>query len=1056
VGEYAAGYKLAQRIPLPGETPQTRRRAMGRRRIQRQRATIGQYAKRAGVAGLRGLAYVVQPAISAAEVAEQAGRGLVAAVTERPAERPGDVAMYAKRAARALANIPLSIPLLRELPGIKQLERMTALKPEEMTIGGEAAEDFFDALGVGEGPRFGIPFTDWDVSARRIASFGLGFLYNPMTYMSTFGKTAKGIEAAKRFAPGVKGLAPTLAAQSLKRQRALLTWGLTRATRRPLIQGQAVFNIISKLGDKFRHTAWGSWLLGNLSTMPIPPERFEQGWIARMASERLGHEIAEKIRPFEDDIARLALGVEDNSRAYRLAEMIRVTAEGGIEAVPDYAKAVAKAPEKILQAAGGYRRALDVYYPAMKAAGYDLPEHLAGAWSIVEDYTKQATIARAAGKTKLAGTLEEAAVAQARKIHQKGISYVPRRAQPRVAKLLQLENMPPADYIQETTRDIAKMARNRGQGKRLAQWWQRVAGGDRVYAERTRAFLHRTWLDNDLLPMTMDQVDDVVQRASTKHLELVKKAIEPGFLERAAEKYLGYTANRSFYMDSPQGVMAVYHQGIKRAVRGQAFMKAMRKVASKTFEEGMIPGDAFSKTLKGVWLKADDALEVSRAVKRLVVPEFASNTWRLMRYLTRKWVPFVTGVRPAFHVRNWYSNKWLNALGGVYDPGVYKRAYGAYWKNLYNLPMGADDVRVLKEVNNMGVLGQFAGQIGEFQKRVPSRYRGRVMQALQLANPLSDRWFAAHWGREFGSHIENMDRLAHYMGKRSQGYSAWAAAFSVKKHLFDYGELTSWERKYMKAVVPFWSWLKNNVRLQTEMFLDKPMMQTFIIRATAPGTAAVPADEAAAIPVYQREGIALRLGRHGDVATYLRGIGLPFEDIGRILTFERKGLWNLEKLLGNMNPIIQQTYEHITGRNAYFGDRLPRNVHGAFQWLQYAPGPVRKALGFRIIQLGGGRRMYQMNPHALSLMRTIGAVSEASRAFDERYTVPQRVARLLTGFRLAHLNVPRELHRNWTRDMKEQLDEMERRGEIRVGEYAYGARTPEAKALLKEQRLMGR
>jgi len=97
-----------------------------------------------------------------------------------------------------------------------------------------------------------------------------------------------------------------------------------------------------------------------------------------------------------------------------------------------------------------------------------------------------------------------------------------------------------------------------------------------------------------------------------------------------------------------------------------------------------------------------------------------------------------------------------------------------------------------------------------------------------------------------------------------------------------------------------------------------------------------------------------------------------------------------------------------------------------------------------------------MNPHALSLMRTIGAVSEASRAFDERYTVPQRVARLLTGFRLAHLNVPRELHRNWTRDMKEQLDEMERRGEIRTGEYRYGARTPEAKALVKEQRLMGR
>ena len=1157
MGEYARLLSAAQEHERRG-----RRYAAGRARIEQQRAGVTEYAKRAAGTGLRGLAYILQPAISAAEVGEQAGRALVAAATQRPKEKPGDVAMYGKRAARALANVPLSIPFLRELPGIKQLERRTRLQPQEMTIGGEAMEDLFDAIGVGEGPRFKVPFLDVRLpSVRRMVSFGIGFYYNPMTYMHVAGKTAKGFAAAKELGPGVTGLAPTLAGQASLGQTALLTWGRGEA-RRALIRGQTVFNIAGRLGDKFRHTGWGRKILDALSTTPIPPERWEQGWLARMTSEHLGADVTAKMRPWTNKLTSLKLDWADDWNAYRLAEKIRVGAGGAIEAVPAHVKAVAAAPPKVLEAAGHYRRALDVVMPAMKAAGFDLPDHLAGAWHLVKEYATEgaytrgrigetlteanrglarlrnravqaldeaATLTkehhrkaylqrvginveklpeladdigsvkavrkaydemvfqfsgaaltnkrlmrpalqylkdaqkalakaahRAGRQAKLADAFETAATKQIQNIYDKGISYVPRQAQPRVAKLLQLEAMPPADYIQETTREVSRMARNRGQGERLARWWQSVAAGERVHAERTRAYLHRTWLDNDLLPMTIDQVDDIVQRAATGHLKLVKKAAVPGFIERMMEKYLGYTANRSFYLDSPAGVMGSYHRSIMRAARGQAFIKAMRGVGGREFVEGMIPGEALSANLKGLFFKADDALEITRAAKRMVVPEFVSNTWRAMQYVTRKWIPFVTGIRPAFHVRNWYSNKWLNALSGVYDVRDYDRAYRAYWKKIHNIGLPVEEARWLNEATNTGCLGKFAGVVGEFQKRPASRFKGRIAQALESADPLSDRWFAAYWGRGFGAHIENMDRLVHYFAKRRQGYSAWAAAFSVKKTLFDYGELTTFERRYMKTLVPFWSWLKNNIRFQTEMILDKPMMQTFLVRATAPGTAAVPADEAAAIPVYQREGLALRLGRNGDIATYLRGIGLPIEDIGRILTFERKGLQNLEKLLGNMNPIIQQVYEHVSGRSAFFGDQLQPTVHGAFQWLQYAPQSVRTALGFRVIQLGGGRKMYRMNPHALSLMRTMGAAAEASHAFDERYPPAQRVARLLTGFRVAHLDVPRELHRNWTRDMKAMLDELEKRGEVRMGTYWYGARTPENERALAQQKLMRR
>ena len=94
--------------------------------------------------------------------------------------------------------------------------------------------------------------------------------------------------------------------------------------------------------------------------------------------------------------------------------------------------------------------------------------------------------------------------------------------------------------------------------------------------------------------------------------------------------------------------------------------------------------------------------------------------------------------------------------------------------------------------------------------------------------------------RNFGQQMENNSRLAHFItmmttdkGKikgngllnkkaTGMGMNADEAAESVKRYLFDYGELTPFERDYMKTIIPFYTWMRKNIPLQFKAIAEHP------------------------------------------------------------------------------------------------------------------------------------------------------------------------------------------------------------------------------------------
>lgn len=179
-------------------------------------------------------------------------------------------------------------------------------------------------------------------------------------------------------------------------------------------------------------------------------------------------------------------------------------------------------------------------------------------------------------------------------------------------------------------------------------------------------------------------------------------------------------------------------------------------------------------------------------------------------------------------------------------------------------------------------------------------------------------------GRKAGNISEDWLRVSHYLAALKQGYSPDEAARSVYKWLFDYGDLTEFERTIMKRWMPFYTFTRKNLPLVLkELYFQPGGMLAQSVRASN-----IMRQKRGFIPKHIGEGLAIPLGEEG---RFLSRLGLPFEQpfeqvrlapdpsstfgisvsksIGR--TFERQ--------IGQLHPVVGGAYTFASGREPYFG-----------------------------------------------------------------------------------------------------------------------------------------
>ena len=225
-------------------------------------------------------------------------------------------------------------------------------------------------------------------------------------------------------------------------------------------------------------------------------------------------------------------------------------------------------------------------------------------------------------------------------------------------------------------------------------------------------------------------------------------------------------------------------------------------------------------------------------VDKMSDPAASSEFFKTYDFIQNSWKAWTLGIFPAYHSRNILGNLWQNYLANV-NIGRYKDAARIQTKNtglakvksvantfgLKDKGITTDagkfisDSTLLREARKHRAVdeGLFAVEAG-FEEVEKIRRGKNVIFAENL--PIAGSLLKG--GRRFGITIENNAKLAHFLDRVKKGFSFEEAANSTKKFLFDYTELTNFERNVMKRIFPFYTWTRKNMPLQIEQLIQQP------------------------------------------------------------------------------------------------------------------------------------------------------------------------------------------------------------------------------------------
>lgn len=232
------------------------------------------------------------------------------------------------------------------------------------------------------------------------------------------------------------------------------------------------------------------------------------------------------------------------------------------------------------------------------------------------------------------------------------------------------------------------------------------------------------------------------------------------------------------------------------------------------------------------------AKEIKQTFRIFATDEGTKGFLRSMDSAVHMWKSMATSMRWPFHMRNAISNTWLMYLGDVAAPKIPKRLGEALSVQLKTGAkiQGFEPEELLRLADRYGVraYGWMGADVPTLlQKELHiaekrSAFARKVGIGDQPWNPFQA---VSRLGRKAGTGIEDNARLGVFidqlkkMGitKGSETPEAIAkAAQHVKKYMFDYTELTDFERRVMKRVFPFYTWLRKNIPLQLESVATKP------------------------------------------------------------------------------------------------------------------------------------------------------------------------------------------------------------------------------------------
>ena len=418
----------------------------------------------------------------------------------------------------------------------------------------------------------------------------------------------------------------------------------------------------------------------------------------------------------------------------------------------------------------------------------------------------------------------------------------------------------------------------------------------------------------------------------------------------------------------------------------------------------------------------------------------------------------VTALHPGFHVRNFFSGWAQNALNDVHDPRYGpadpRRLYGGYpdarqlmygktfkeanqIEGLRTMTDEEASEQIAKELFVHGVVeqpgtyrdipGEGAGSLSSqllgprpgvaesknmldfVRKRSPGS--SGVMDSAKADNTvgrraidgISDAWKrVSETGRTVGDAVEFQHRAGGFIMLRRQGYSAAEAARRINLLHVDYSNLSTFEKEYLRRIIPFYSFSRGMAKYLTEELITRPAGPVGItIRAQNQAR-----DRDVATPTYVSKGLSIPIGATDDgTRTFITGLGLmheqPVQQIAPLLSLNPAR--TAFAAISNMNPVIKAPLELAFDESSF-----QEGVSGGVD-LDDARPPVGQMLSNLMdkesgqpVRLG---KTFEVMAGSSPLSRYIKTVSQMS---DDRKGIMGRYVAPLTGLRVTSVSPERQ------------------------------------------------
>jgi len=300
------------------------------------------------------------------------------------------------------------------------------------------------------------------------------------------------------------------------------------------------------------------------------------------------------------------------------------------------------------------------------------------------------------------------------------------------------------------------------------------------------------------------------------------------------------------------------------------------------------------------------------------------------------------------------------------NPNLMENSKGAFsvafdeWLDIVGYESKLDDSALMRLAKAVGTskaaqtayAGGFAG--AAVGLAVPAEGENRLVSALKIGmmgmlatggvKAVGEGAFILSGG--VGRKIEEQAKICSYMAGRKIGLSPDAAADITNKTLFNYDDLTAFERHWLKRIFPFYTWTsKNATELQPFLLKERPLQFSALTKLMEAAENSFSREQDMnLLPEHLRYRLAFSSG----LGKIIAGFGLPQEDLVQLFQMAELGRTGMRVLptglISRVHPIIPFLTRFVFGTDPYYNVDLDR-VRSARD-VRYLPEGVKRWAGY--------------------------------------------------------------------------------------------------------------